>query len=532
MLRHLYRCALRLHPPGFRKRFGAEMLSIFDQSKEKRASLRLLLDVAMSLSRQWLLRSEFWGETPAAPAPQPAVDGVPSFCTIDSFHPNPAAFVPALVLSLAIFSLTGVAIKYSWIHVLHIRIPEAQLETPQWIPETTAAPEVGLSGSGQESPALASSESTAALVSPPTAETPKESQSASNPQNPQRRAQSLSNSAKQSATAIAESKTQPETTAVSSTVSGSPAAVSAHNWKLDAAEQLLVIDGAIQNLQKYYVDPSAAQRIAAVLLAHKEHSDYSAITDRQVFANLLTRQIDAAGRDKYIVVVNTTSAVPDRPALPFSEEVARYRKQMAESNCTFEKVQILPHNIGYLKFNSFPDVSICGEVAAAAMKKLNGTDAIIFDLRDNLGGNARMVAFLATYLFDQPTHLNDFYNRGDNNRFESWTLAPVPGNRLTDKPAFVLTSASTFSAAEAFAYDLKMLKRVTLVGETTSGRGHMGAPHSIDEHFMIRIPGILVTNPISKTNWEGKGVEPDVKVNAADAPATAEKLALSSLQKK
>ena len=33
-------------------------------------------------------------------------------------------------------------------------------------------------------------------------------------------------------------------------------------------------------------------------------------------------------------------------------------------------------------------------------------------------------------------------------------------------------------------------------------------------------------------DWEGRGVEPDVKVKAADALETAEKLAESRLQKK
>jgi C-terminal processing protease CtpA/Prc len=205
---------------------------------------------------------------------------------------------------------------------------------------------------------------------------------------------------------------------------------------------------------------------------------------------------------------------------------------MEENNCTFEKVKILPHNIGYLKFNEFPDASLCGTTVAAAMASLNHADAIIFDLRDNPGGYANMVALIATYLFDHPTHLNDFYNRSEHSTEQSWTHPPVPGNRLADKPAFVLTSLSTFSAAEGFSYDLKMLKRATLVGETTSGRGHVGMGHRIDDHFTIRVPGIRVVNPISKTNWEGTGVEPDVKVKAADALNAAEKLAERRLQKK
>ena len=96
----------------------------------------------------------------------------------------------------------------------------------------------------------------------------------------------------------------------------------------------------------------------------------------------------------------------------------------------------------------------------------------------------------------------------------------------------MLTSSTTFSAAEGFSYDLKMLKRATLVGETTSGRGHMGMPHRIDDHFTLRIPGMRVTNPISKTNWEGTGAQPDVKVKAADALTTAKHLAEGTLQKR
>jgi C-terminal processing protease CtpA/Prc len=161
------------------------------------------------------------------------------------------------------------------------------------------------------------------------------------------------------------------------------------------------------------------------------------------------------------------------------------------------------------------------------MAHLNHVDAMIFDLRDNRGGSSDMMALLATYLFDHPTHLNDFYDRGANSTEQVWTLPPVPANKLADKPVYVLISPTTFSAAEGFSYDLKVLKRATLVGETTSGRGHMGMPHRIDDHFIIRIPGIRVTNPVSRTNWEGTGVQPDVRVKAADALETAAQLAAS-----
>ncbi len=46
---------------------------------------------------------------------------------------------------------------------------------------------------------------------------------------------------------------------------------------------------------------------------------------------------------------------------------------------------------------------------------------------------------------------------------------------------------------------------------------------------MIAVTFARAINPISKTNWEGTGVEPEVKVPAADALATAQELAAEKL---
>jgi retinol-binding protein 3 len=158
------------------------------------------------------------------------------------------------------------------------------------------------------------------------------------------------------------------------------------------------------------------------------------------------------------------------------------------------------------------------------------TDALIFDLRDNGGGDPAMVAFIASYLFDRHTHLNDLYNRRENSTEQYWTLPYVPGERLPKQPVFVLTSSHTFSGAEEFCYDLKTQKRATIVGETTGGGAHPVGGHTVADYFMIGVPFAKAVNPVTKTNWEGTGVEPDVKVSAADALTTAEKLAAEKIQ--
>ena len=49
------------------------------------------------------------------------------------------------------------------------------------------------------------------------------------------------------------------------------------------------------------------------------------------------------------------------------------------------------------------------------------------------------------------------------------------------------------------------------------------------EHFAIFVPTGRAINPITKANWEGVGVEPDVKVPAGEARETARAMALKAI---
>jgi len=298
--------------------------------------------------------------------------------------------------------------------------------------------------------------------------------------------------------------------------------------KPDAADRARVIHGVIEDLKTYYIYPDVAQKIADALLAHEASGDYDTVTYGAPLADLLTRQLREVSHDMHLEVVYSKTSLPDRSSGPTSERLALYRKALEENNCTFEKVEILPNNIGYLKLNSFPDLSICRGIAVAAMASLNDADAIIFDLRENRGGYPSMVMLIASYLFEHPQYM---YSPRENTTEQSWTQSPVPGNRLAEKPIYILTSARTFSGAEHFSYNLKMLKRATLVGETTGGATDVGTFHRIDDHFGIGIRETRAVNPYPEPDWAVIGVEPDVKTNAADALATAEKLAQSNLQK-
>jgi len=163
-----------------------------------------------------------------------------------------------------------------------------------------------------------------------------------------------------------------------------------------------------------------------------------------------------------------------------------------------------------------------------AMNLVANTDALIFDLRNNGGGSPSMVALITSYLYDsEPFHLNSVYSRAKNDLSQSWTQAYVPGKHYGNKPIFILTSHRTFSAAEEFTYNLKNLKRATIVGEVSAGGANPGNVHQITKHFSVFIPDGRAINPITQTNWEGTGVTPDVKTSQNEAFKTAYKFALN-----
>jgi len=307
-----------------------------------------------------------------------------------------------------------------------------------------------------------------------------------------------------------------------------PKGASLADFKIDGATRAKVIDGAITNLKQYYVFPETATKMGDDVRARLERGEYNSITNGDRFATKLTADLQEVSHDKHLRVNFSPVAMPDGPG-PNPEARAQYRKQMERNNCGFVKVEQLAGNVGYLKFNMFADPDVCGPTATAAMNFLANVDALIIDLRDNGGGDPKMIAFLSSYLFAKQTHLNDLWERKTDETQQYWTLPYVPGKRLDTQPVFVLTSKRTFSGAEEFSYNLKNLKRATLIGETTGGGAHPVAGHRIDEHFMIGVPFARAINPISKTNWEGTGVEPDVKVASADALSEAEKLAKEKL---
>ena len=289
---------------------------------------------------------------------------------------------------------------------------------------------------------------------------------------------------------------------------------------IDAATRVQIIESISKRLNDMYVFPEIAKKMEASLRERLTKKEYDEITSSRTFAETLTKDLQAVSKDKHLRVRYSHEPMPVRQPRrePTAEERDEERREMNWMNHGFNKVERLRGNIGYLEFRGFFDPELGAETLAAAMNFLSSTDALIIDLRGNGGGSPEMVALVCSYLFGpEPVHLNDLYWREGNRTDEFWTRKEVAGKRYLNKDVYVLTSKRTFSGAEEFTYNLKNLKRATIIGETTGGGAHPGGGFRINDHFSMFVPTGRAISPITKTNWEGTGVKPDIEVPADQA---------------
>jgi CubicO group peptidase (beta-lactamase class C family) len=299
--------------------------------------------------------------------------------------------------------------------------------------------------------------------------------------------------------------------------------------QLDAATRSAVIEGALKNLDQAYVFPEVAKKMEQAIRERIARKEYDAITSPQLLASTLTTHLREVSRDKHLRVVYNREILPVERE-PGKEDRERARTLAKSRNFGFQKVEQLGGNIGYIDLRGFLNAEWAAETAAEAMNAVANTDALIFDMRNNGGGQPEMVQLLCSYLFDKRTHINDIYWRPTDKTTEYWTLDTVAGKKYGEqKEVYVLTSRRTFSAAEEFTYNLKNLKRATIVGETTGGGAHPVDFRRINDHFGIGVPAGRAINPITKTNWEGTGVKPHVEVPADQALKVAQLAALKNI---
>jgi C-terminal processing protease CtpA/Prc len=307
---------------------------------------------------------------------------------------------------------------------------------------------------------------------------------------------------------------------------------------LDAKTRAEVVQKVGELLVKSYIFPDKAKDMQALLNKKLKGGEYDKVEEVNLFARTLTQDLRGVSKDRHIRVTygpEMVKRISSRNSQSDAER-ERERKESIErerrGNFGFHKVELFDGNIGYLDLRFFSGRREAGETAVAAMNFLANADAVIIDLRQNGGGSPAMIQLISTYFLNDYTHLNSFENRGEDTLQQFWSLPYVPGKPMFDTDLYILTSQRTFSAAEEFTYNLKNLKRATIVGETTGGGAHPGGSQIVNDDFLVWVPTGRAVNPITKTNWEGTGIEPHISVKQEKALDKARAIALEKIIQK
>lgn len=307
---------------------------------------------------------------------------------------------------------------------------------------------------------------------------------------------------------------------------------------IDAKVRNEVVSKIATDFVRLYVDADTGRMIADHLRQRSRDHAYDTLSDPRLFAEALSGDLQAINGDKHLFVNFAPGAAFDHPGAggivddtgavqsnrPEEDEAAR------RNHWALGRADILPGNVGYFKVLGFEGSKAALDATSAALTYLDGTDAMIFDLRGMGGGSGEQSNFLISH-FTGPDTVPSLVvtNRSSGKRRVRYTLATVPGKRRPHVPIWILTDRGTASAGEDFAFVLQQLGRARVVGDRTAGAGHNNDFVDAGHGFGVSISYTRVADPRSGKEWERIGVIPDLPADPRDALIAAHVAALDSL---
>ena len=289
------------------------------------------------------------------------------------------------------------------------------------------------------------------------------------------------------------------------------------------------VERVAELIEDKYFDAAKGAAIAASLRAAAQSGEFDPLRQPRELASGLTSLLHPLDHHFRIIVSGDRDG---RAAGGASADFADPSSAERRTAYGFRRVEMMPGAIGYIDLQSFAYLSTAkrddpGRAAAnAALQLVAGADAIIIDLRDNVGGSTDMAAYLVSAFTAPGANIYDVIHWRNGIDSERPTL-PYPRPRL-DVPLYLLISARTASAAEAAAYALQASGRALLVGEKSAGAANVGGVFPVDENLGVFIPIGTPINPLTGSNWENKGIVPDFVVPAEAALPYAQQLALTT----
>ena len=293
----------------------------------------------------------------------------------------------------------------------------------------------------------------------------------------------------------------------------------------EEAEVSEVLKDTQKKIQHYYVEDRRISDINVSFLEPKFLQQLREADSPQGLAETMSRHLQKF--DAHFNVDYHTALTSN------SQKKENWYAKLERKNFGFSEVKILEGNVGLLQFWGFADLNKkAKQKVSGVMELLSDVDALIIDLRSNGGGSGEMVQWISSYFVDGKVHLNSFYTRHNDLKQEFWSHPDINEDHFEKVPLYILISDQTFSAAEEFAYNFKHLGRALIVGQMSRGGANPWRWFELQHGFRVGIPTTKAINPITHTNWEGKGVQPHIEVTADKALDEAYRIALKELLEK
>lgn len=165
--------------------------------------------------------------------------------------------------------------------------------------------------------------------------------------------------------------------------------------------------------------------------------------------------------------------------------------------------RILDNNIGYIQLSTFISNDAAREFRTA-LEKLNRTDGLIIDLRDNPGGLLSNSLEIADMLLENGVIVSTVGRHGKNTDMAS-------GMPLTHQPIAVLVDEESASASEILAGALQDNARGVIIGTRTYGKGLVQEINRLPGGAALHITVSRYLTPAG-TDINKKGILPDIQV--------------------
>lgn len=288
-------------------------------------------------------------------------------------------------------------------------------------------------------------------------------------------------------------------------------------YQLLTSQQIeTIVDTICDKVEQGYVYAEKGKNIADYLHIQFKTGIYNKYTDPKELAGILTKDMRRVCYDGHLAV-HFNAPVPDGTTPNAPSKAAPKPAPTGEKNFNLKAVEILPGNVGYFRFDGFTNNMDVQPVLENALHFLEGTQALIIDIRYNGGGSRGMVNLMEAYLLNKKTEMNAIIGRSGKDTARLFTDPADAKGFTLNMPVYILTSRKTFSAAEDFAYGMQSIHRAQTVGETSGGGAHPIQNSPIGYGLSLSVPFMRAYNPYTHKDWEGTGVIPDIPCSAGSA---------------